>query len=119
MKILNAIFNRLNGRLLEFAAENDIVPLAKFSFGRTNMAENSKALATAAENKSYGVLSHLLNDAAIIPGPTDFRFGKDWDRFEEIAKTDQKVGDAYKRYQKNSSAALDDVFGPKPNEPSL
>lgn len=72
---LRTAFN-INRHLLALAAKTDCVPLAEFSYSRTDESDHSRALRIATENKSLNVISHILKSSAQTPAPTasDERF---------------------------------------------
>jgi hypothetical protein len=79
------------------------------------MFVNAQALRIAAENKSYRAFDKMLEIAGEYPFPnsgTDIGFGSDWDKVQEIAKTDKRIARALQRYE----GRLDAAYGAEPAE---
>jgi len=74
-------------------------------------AYNAHCLLVAAENGSYNAMREMLTLSAQNSGygattPMSFALGKDWSRFEELAKTTPVISLAITDYRANLEAAF-------------
>lgn len=108
---LSTMFNKLSGSILQGGARINSPLLVRAVFGQTNVGTNSKALRIAAENKSYNVVAYML--AASAEGflsPTGFGLGRDWDKVQEMAKTDKRLDALLQKYEGRSREVFDEVL---------
>jgi len=103
---------------LKRGAREDLPDLCAEFYGKVQwgpMFVNAQALRIAAENKSYRAFNRMLEIAGEYPFPnsgTDIGFGPDWDKVQEIAKTDKTIARALQRYE----GRLDAAYGAEPVE---
>jgi hypothetical protein len=101
--------------LQEAARENSVKGCAR-AFDKTSASTNSLALRIAAENKAYDVFEYMLTvaskDEDSLSRTHDFAFGSDWDRVQQLAKTDARLGAALARYDADmeTAAAVDPML---------
>lgn len=111
---LSFMFNKMNGQLLKMGAHIDSGPLCSFAMGKTNVFTNSEALRIAAESKNYNAFNAMLNRATHEDGgfatKLDFGLGQDWNKVEELAKSDEILSKSLLEYETRADQRIDALF---------
>ncbi|MAE50608.1 MAG: hypothetical protein CMH27_02230 [Micavibrio sp.] len=111
---ISGIFTKANGQLLKAGAYLNSKSLCSFAMGKTNVFNNSAALRIAAEGKNYKAFSTILNKATDEGGgfatTLDFGLGQDWNRVEDLAKTDDILSKSLLEYEARADQRMDALF---------
>ncbi len=109
---LKSEFDPAADALFRAARENKPGQCAEY-FGKAARGAifvNSQALRIAAENKNYDAFDAMMAlSAEDVAGSNEIGDGPDWNRVQEIAKTDRHIAESIRQFDARQDAIFDEI----------